>query len=127
MNRRVRARPRGGRMRSVPRMLRRCRGRGVADAGVGVRGRRDPRGHDKLEEYPGCVEEALTGRVSDSTIRQAHQRGGEARAAVAALTLSGLHDIGIVHRDVKPANLVLMGNRFRLVDFGAAADPPHGV
>jgi hypothetical protein len=37
-------------------------------------------------------------------------------------TVAGLHDIGIVHRDLKPSNLVLMGKRFKLIDFGAACD-----
>lgn len=74
-------------------------------------------------DYPGCVEEALTGRVSDSE-DFAKRTNAVAKRVLRSLlfTLGGLHDIGIVHRDVKPANLVLMGNRFRLVDFGAAAD-----
>jgi serine/threonine protein kinase len=41
--------------------------------------------------------------------------------------LKRLHSAGIVHRDVKPANLVLMGNRFRLIDFGAATDLRTGI
>ena len=41
--------------------------------------------------------------------------------------LKRLHGAGIVHRDVKPANLVLMGNRFRLIDFGAATDLRVGI
>lgn len=41
-------------------------------------------------------------------------------------TVAGLHDIGIVHRDLKPSNLVLMGKRFKLIDFGAACDLRSG-
>ena len=74
-------------------------------------------------DYPGCVEEALTGKVSESDDFAARTNKVAKKVLRGLLfTLGGLHDIGIVHRDVKPANLVLMGNRFRLVDFGAAAD-----
>jgi serine/threonine protein kinase len=50
--------------------------------------------------------------------------GGRAQVLDA---LKRLHSTGIVHRDVKPANLVLMGNRFRLIDFGAATDLRVGI
>lgn len=74
-------------------------------------------------DYPECVEEVLYGREREGDDFD-KRTVGVAKSVLRSLlfTLGGLHDIGIVHRDVKPANLVLMGNRFRLVDFGAAAD-----
>jgi hypothetical protein len=80
-------------------------------------------------DYPECVEEAIYGRERDESDDYAKRTSAVAKSVLRGLlfTLGGLHDIGIVHRDVKPANLVLMGRRFKLVDFGAAADLRVGV
>lgn len=45
------------------------------------------------------------------------------------LLLQALHNAGVVHRDVKPLNLILSekDRRFKLIDLGAAADLRNGT
>lgn len=41
--------------------------------------------------------------------------------------LADIHRTGIVHRDVKPQNMILSGNGLRMIDLGAAADLRIGI
>lgn len=41
--------------------------------------------------------------------------------------LSDMHRTGIVHRDVKPENMILSANGIRMIDLGAAADLRIGI
>ena len=78
--------------------------------------------------FPFCAMELLSGR----TLRQVIEEGGPVAAPravhlVAQLlaALSAAHEAGVIHGDVKPDNLVLVGEadseRLVLVDFGLAS------
>ena len=73
-------------------------------------------------DYPGCLEEALYGDVSDSDdFAKRTNRAAKTVLRRLLFTLSQLHDIGVVHRDVKPGNVLVNGwGQVKLVDFGIA-------
>jgi hypothetical protein len=84
---------------------------------------------DFLEDrgFPDALEDALGIRARDGD-DEAKRANRCAKKIMRDLlgTVAALHDIGIVHRDLKPSNLVLMGKRFKLIDFGAACDLRSG-
>ncbi|MGE0707947.1 MAG: protein kinase [Planctomycetota bacterium] len=73
---------------------------------------------------PYCVMELLEGEELGALIRAGLPCERAARIlARAARTLAACHEHGVVHRDVKPANLlVLAGDQPKLLDFGLARD-----
>ena len=77
--------------------------------------------------FPYSLEEALgiRARESESEAKRVNKVAKKVMRDLLS-TVAGLHDIGIVHRDLKPSNLVLMGKRFKLIDFGAACDLRSG-
>ena len=77
--------------------------------------------------FPNALEDALGIRARDGD-DEAKRVNRCAKKIMRDLlgTVAALHDIGIVHRDLKPSNLVLMGKRFKLIDFGAACDLRSG-
>ena len=40
--------------------------------------------------------------------------------------LTNLHDMGLIHRDISPDNLMMENGRIRLIDFGCARQPEKG-
>ncbi len=79
-------------------------------------------------EHPFLVMEFLQGQTLRARIEAAGPLEVEHATVITrqvALALAALHSAGIVHRDVKPANLVLLGDdheRVKLVDLGLVID-----
>ncbi|KAK3259573.1 hypothetical protein CYMTET_31437 [Cymbomonas tetramitiformis] len=72
--------------------------------------------------FPLILEEEMFGSPQRGSTEQREQRIVQRIMQQVLTALSELHGTGIVHRDVKPSNLVLMDGKFKLVDFGAATD-----
>ncbi|MEU7280844.1 serine/threonine-protein kinase [Streptomyces sp. NPDC045431] len=78
---------------------------------------------------PWIATEFLAGPTLDQAVTAYGPLGEDAvRALAAALarTLQDVHAAGLVHRDVKPSNIVLTADGPRLIDFGIAR-PEHGL
>jgi serine/threonine protein kinase len=80
-------------------------------------------------KFPEGLEALVLGRVDESADREKREAEVIRRVLKQVLQgLVGLHSMGIVHRDVKPENLlVTVDGRVKIIDFGAAADMCTGV
>jgi len=85
-------------------------------AGVTAR----PIEHGVTDAGPYLVTEMLAGFTPVGPIRSA--RGLWHLAAATADALAATHAAGVIHCDVKPANVLVRGGDLRLVDFGIARD-----
>jgi serine/threonine protein kinase/tetratricopeptide (TPR) repeat protein len=83
---------------------------------------------DDEAELIGLVMEHVAGKSLDKRLDQRGPLDEKATLEVAiavAWALAAVHEAGLVHRDVKPANIVESRSGYRLIDFGiAAAMPP---
>jgi eukaryotic-like serine/threonine-protein kinase len=66
------------------------------------------------------LERQIRDENPDEALPSGHFRSLARRFAELAEALQHLHDQGILHRDVKPANVLVEGERLRLADFGLA-------
>jgi eukaryotic-like serine/threonine-protein kinase len=78
----------------------------------------------RQDERPWIVMELLRGRTLARVIKDDGPQPPARVAALGAQILAALraaHEAGVVHRDVKPSNVLLDGDRTVLTDFGVAA------
>ncbi|CAI0458970.1 unnamed protein product [Linum tenue] len=84
----------------------------------------------KSKEFPYNVETLILGKVQD--LPKGIERESRIIQTVMRqllFALDGLHSTGIVHRDIKPQNIIFSeGSRtFKIIDLGAAADLRVGI
>ncbi|XP_042502662.1 serine/threonine-protein kinase STN7, chloroplastic isoform X2 [Macadamia integrifolia] len=82
------------------------------------------------KEFPYNVETMILGRVQD--LPKGFERENRIIQTIMRqilFALDGLHSTGIVHRDIKPQNIIFSeGDRtFKIIDLGAAADLRVGI
>ncbi len=78
---------------------------------------------------PWIAAEFLAGPTLDEAISAYgpfDEAGVRALAVSIARTLTDIHAAGLIHRDLKPPNIVLTSNGPRIIDFGIAR-PEHGL
>ncbi|MFC9937763.1 WD40 repeat domain-containing serine/threonine protein kinase [Nocardiopsis alba] len=78
---------------------------------------------DPDAEIPWMATEYLAGPTLRQAVRETGPlAGAELRSLAAALAeaLAGIHEAGLVHRDLKPGNIVLAADGPRVIDFGIA-------
>merc|ERR1711871_354596 len=78
-----------------------------------------------LGEFPECVEDIV---LSPLTLGKGGPKVVQSLMRKILTALNGLHNEGIVHRDIKPDNLLITNNReVKLIDLGAAPDLSTGI
>ncbi|MBZ4321980.1 protein kinase domain-containing protein [Streptomyces huiliensis] len=78
---------------------------------------------------PWIATEFLAGPTLDEAVERHgpfDEAGVRALGAALARTLGDIHAAGLVHRDIKPPNIVLTSSGPRVIDFGIAR-PEHGL
>jgi serine/threonine protein kinase len=89
-------------------------------------------GFDAVHRPPYLVIEYVDGPTLSQRIRLHGRMAGselDQLAFVTANALAAIHEAGLVHRDVKPSNIILSATGPRVIDFGVAAetDPAFGT